>query len=83
MSKMSALERYAKRTYETRGLLHQRNLAVLRNYLGTTPEDDLRKEVYELTDLNLLKTLWEAGLKPRQQLWVLNRYEQIVGRRTE
>lgn len=78
---MSLLERYAKRTYETRGLLHQRNLYILRNYLNTSSEDDIYNEIWEINDVALLRTLWEAGLKKRLQERVLQRYTHLTGRR--
>lgn len=78
---MSYLEEFAKRTRNTRGLLHQRNLGVLRNYLGTTPEDQLIEAIEKFTDIELLKTLWEAGLKLRLQEPVLRRYTELSTRR--
>lgn len=80
---MSALERYTRRVHETRGLLRQRNLAVLRNYIGTSSEDTVAHEIYTITDIVLLKILWEAGLPKRLQDHALRQYEQLTGRTLE
>ena len=79
--KMSFLEEYTWRTLQTRGLMHQRNLAILRNYIGTTPENDLIYAIDRINRIDQLKTLWEAGLKVRLQQAVLRRYEELIRRR--
>lgn len=78
---MSTTERYAQRTYESRGLLRQRNLAILRNYIKTAPEEDVRKEILLLTELNHIKVLWEAGLTLTLQEAALRRYGELIARR--
>ena len=79
---MSFLEQYTWRTLNTRGLMHQRNLEILRNYLKTTPEDDLTYAIARINRIDMLKTLWEAGLKVRLQQAVLKRFEELTGRRS-
>ena len=78
---MSLLERYAKQAYETKGLLHTRNIAILRNYIATTPEEDIRNEISKITDIELLRTLWEAGLNKRLQETALQRHAHLTTRR--
>ena len=78
---MSYLEEYTWRTLNTRGLLHQRNLEILRNYIKTTPEDDLIYAINRINRIEQLKTMWEAGLKIRIQQAVLRRVEEIKARR--
>lgn len=71
------LERLAKSVSESYGLLHQSNLRVLRDYIKTTLEDELVKQVEELKEAVLLRTLWEAGLSSGLQDAVLKRLEKI------
>lgn len=78
---MSTTERYAQRTHENRGLLRQRNLAILRNYIRTAPEEQVRKEILLLTDLNHIKILWEAGLTLTLQEAALRRFGELIERR--
>ena len=78
---MSFLEQYSWRTLQTRGLMHQRNLEVLRNYLGTAREEDLIRAIGQINRIDQLKTLWEAGLKKRLQAAATRRYEELIRRR--
>ena len=75
------LERYTWQTLQSKGLLHQRYLAILRNYLKTTPIADLEFAIRRITKIEELKTLWEAGLSAELQKIVLRRYEELTGRR--
>lgn len=74
---MSELERYTKRVYGNIGLLRQRNLAVLRNYLRTSTEETIKRQVIAIMDINLLKILWEAGIKAELQEIVLRQYDLL------
>ena len=74
---MTLLDDYVKAVRESRGLLHQRNLGVLRNYLNTTPEDNIINEILRLQTIDDIHTLWEAGLKAREQHYALERYDQL------
>ena len=78
---MSLLERYAKMANEARGLLHKRNIDVLRNYLNTSSEDDIYVEIWQITDVELIRTLWEAGLNKRLQERALQRHAYLTSRR--
>jgi len=78
---MSLLERYTKATSESGGLLHKRNLAVLRNYLNTSSEDDIYVEIWQINDLELIRILWEAGLNKRLQDRALQRHAYLTSRR--
>ncbi len=75
---MTLLDNYVKQVRESRGLLHQRYLAALRNYLNTTPEDAIIREIYQLEYLEDIRTLWEAGLNSAEQHHALIAYDQIV-----
>ena len=80
---MSRLIEYTRRTVDSRGLMYQRNMAILRNYINTTTEEELIRFIYEITDSELLKTLWAAGLKQPLQRAVLIRQGELTGRRSE
>lgn len=79
---MTLLDDYVKAVRESRGLNHQANLRILRNYLNTTPEDNIIHEIYTLETIDDLRTLWEAGLDNTLQHHTLEAYKQIAeGRR--
>lgn len=71
------LERLAKSVSETYGLLHQMRLSFLRDYIKTTPEEELIKQITEIKEVALLRTLWEAGLTSGLQQAVLERLDKI------
>lgn len=71
------LYRLAKSVSESFGLLHQSNLRVLRNYIKVTPEEELVKEMVEIKEVALLRTLWEAGLSSGLQDVVLEKLEEL------
>jgi len=75
------LERYAKRVVETRGMMHLIQLARLREYIRTTPIEYLIQEIGKLTDLNQLRALVEAGLRPPLLEAVLRRTNELMLRR--
>jgi len=79
---MSFLEEYTWRTFQSKGLMHQRNLEILRNYLKTTPEDDVIYAIDRINRIEQLKTLWEAGLNKPIQEATLRRYTELTERRT-
>ena len=80
---MSYLEEYTWRILQTQGLLRQRNLAILRNYIGTTPEDQLIFAINRINMQEQLKILWEAGLHLPLQDAVLRRQQELIARRRE
>lgn len=61
---MSALETYLKRMRDTKGLEHMTAVRTLRWYINVTPETDLVSAIRAITDIELLRYLIEAGLKP-------------------
>ena len=71
------LERLAKSVAESYGMLHQLELRALRSYIKTTPEEDLVKQIAEIKEVILLRTLWEAGLSSVLQAAVLERLERL------
>ena len=71
------LERLARSVAESYGMLHQLQLTALRSYIKTTPEEELIKQVAEIKEAVLLRTLWEAGLSSGMQKAVLDRLEKI------
>ena len=77
-----ALRVYADKVRDSVGLAHQIALRSLRWYLKTTKLQSFKEQVNTITDINLLKTLWEAGLNSEQQKIVLARYEELKRRRT-
>jgi len=74
---MSELEFYARQVVETRAFLHQLHLRRLRAYIKAAPLGRLLQEIREITDLNILRALWEAGLPADLQAAVLRRAEEI------
>ena len=78
---MNSLSDYVDRLKESRGLLYQRNLEALRNYLNTMPEDTIIDEIYRLQTIDDIRTLWAAGLRPAEQHHALQRDEQIRARK--
>ena len=80
---MSMLRYYTTRAAETKGLQHQATIANLRNYIKTTPTDQLLDAIAHISRLEQLKALWEAGLTADLQKAVLRRYEELAQRRTE
>jgi len=77
------LRYYTTRATETKGLQHQAVIANLRNYIKTTPTDQLLDAITHINKLEQLKALWEAGLTADLQKAVLRRYEELAQRRTE
>jgi len=80
---MSELEFYARQVVETRAFLHQLHLRRLRAYIKAAPLGKLLQEIRKITDLDILRALWEAGLPPILQTAVLSRAEEIWERRGE
>ena len=78
---MTMLEEYARRVVESKGLEHQINLSILRNYMRTTPVEQLMAEVDAIYDMDILRALWEAGLRQPLYDYVLRRIEILQGRR--
>ena len=76
-----ALRVYAEKVRDSVGLAHQIALRSLRWYLKNTKLQSFKEQVGTITDINLLKTLWEAGLNSEQQKIVLARYEELKRRR--
>lgn len=65
------LSRLAKRVRDSWGLQHSANLNTLRHYVKITSEDSLAEQIKDITEVALLRTLWEAGLSARLQDVVL------------
>ena len=78
---MSSLYDRAKAVAESRGLLHQRYLEVLRLHIKTSAEQDLIEEIKRMNNIDVLRALWEAGLSARLQQAVLDRVRLITGQR--
>ena len=77
-----ALRVYTEKVRDSVGLAHQIALRSLRWYLKNTKLQSFKEQVGTITDITLLKTLWEAGLNSEQQKIVLARYEELKRRRT-
>jgi len=72
-----ALEDLVTLIKNSSGLLKQRNLAILRNYLDTSVEQDIINEIYRLQTIEDIRILWAAGLTSPLQRAALTRYDQI------
>lgn len=79
---MSALELYARQARNSKGLHHAERMHTLRQYINITPEPKIIEAILHMTDLALLRTLWEAGLRADQQEAVLRRSRELVERRS-
>lgn len=60
---MSALETYTKQVRQTKGTEHMHALDSLRRYMNLTPEEELIQQINMWTDLDMLRTLIEAGVR--------------------
>ena len=78
---MSMLEAYARRVLETKGLEHQIALSILRDYMKVTPIEELIAQIDTIYDTDVLKALWEAGLRKPLMDAVIRRIEILQGRR--
>ena len=72
------LRQLSIRVLETRGLVRQSNLRVLRQYLKSQPSERLLKEVNDCETPRQLRTLWEAGLSDELQEAVTKRLEGLT-----
>lgn len=75
------LSYYAQRVVDGQGLIHKLMLTALRNYINSTPEQQLINEIQEIYTSAQLKALWEAGLNTALQDAVMKRLEEIRTRR--
>lgn len=71
------LRQLSIRVLETRGLVRQSNLRVLRSHLKSQPSERLLKEVADCDTARQLRTLWEAGLSDELQEAVTKRLEKL------
>ena len=78
---MSMLEAYARRVLESKGLEHQIALSILRDYMKVTPIEELIAQIDTIYDTDVLKALWEAGLRKPLMDAVIRRIEILQGRR--
>ena len=72
-----SLKAMTESVVESRGLHHQLVLKALRDYIKTTPEETLIKEIKALTWAKALRALWEAGLRTSLQVAVLEQLDKI------
>lgn len=79
---MSAIEIYLKEIAKSRGLTRQGKLNNLRDYLKRTRIEEQIKGIKRITDIKLLRILWEAGLGIDMQKAVTARIEELARRRT-
>ena len=78
---MTLLEAYARRVLESKGLQHQVALSILRDYMRSQPVEKLIAEIDAIYDLDVLRALWEAGLRRPLYDHVIRRIEILTGRR--
>jgi len=70
---MSALELYAKAALETKGIAHLQAISSLRKYLLQITDEEATRYINMITDLNILRTLIEAGMRAALLKAVLSR----------
>jgi len=64
---MSALETLAKQAQALRGFEHMQAIKALRSYMNLTPEEEIIRHINMITDIDILRTLQEAGM--RRDTW--------------
>jgi hypothetical protein len=79
---MSALEIYCTEIISSRGILRQRRLRNLRQYLKTADLQTLIDAIQKTSNPQHLKILWEAGLESNLQAAVERRMLELGKRRT-
>ena len=79
---MSALELIARRAARTRGIRHLTAIQALRDYIRESSDEELIKAINRITDMTVLRTLIEAGLRRPLLDAVIARTEELIRRRT-
>jgi len=77
---MSALETYIKPVLEQKGMAHLNALKSLRWYIRISDETELIKAIEHINNLDYLRILVEAGLKPRLMDAVTTRHDDLTKR---
>jgi len=75
---MSMLVDYARRVAETKGIQHKTYLSMLRSYIKATPEKYLIPVIKQISNPNVLRALWEAGLNSTLQEAVAERLSELA-----
>lgn len=78
---MSELETRLNNIAIAKGMIHLSRLAALRIYLKQVPDNDIILAINKITNLTLLRILWEAGLNATLQTAVLRRTDELIQRR--
>ena len=77
---MSALELLLTEAYKTRGFMHLSAIRALRQYINQLTEEELITAIDKLNDLEIMRTLVEAGLKARPLAALVRRQEELTKR---
>jgi len=80
---MSALETYAKQAQIVKGTYHLAAIQSLRSYIKLTPTEDLIKYINMITDVDLLRTLEEAGMRADAYKALISRMNQLIKEQEE
>ena len=72
---MVKLEYLLKILSKSRGIYHIGARQNVKKYIDSLSLEEFKKEVEQITDLNLLRYLWEVGLNAEQQQIVLKRLQ--------
>lgn len=75
---MSALEAYLKGAAEAKGLWHKGRIVDARNYINSTPRNEIIAAIKTIRDQALLRILWEVGLDTELQRVVQYQSERIA-----
>lgn len=74
---MSALEIYLKDARDTKGIEHMSVIRNIRAYMRLSTDKELYDAIYRIQDIDLLKHLVEAGLKPELMSITTKRYDAL------
>jgi len=77
---MAALELHAKQALIVKGVWHLNAIRALREYIRQTSEKDLLEAIDKINDVDVLRTLLEAGLHEPLLTAVTRRAEEIPRR---
>lgn len=76
---MAELQNLCKRVKNSTGLQHNYNLITLRRYLDSQGDDNIKRQINQITETDYIRVLWEAGLNNDLQEIALERLKRIGG----
>jgi hypothetical protein len=80
---MSALETYAIQALTTKGTVHMAAIQSLRKYINLCSELELELAINRITDLDILRTLIEAGMRGNLHKVTVSRINMLIKTKEE